>query len=120
MFSSGGSVGTSTTVDIGAGAQAATASESNVWEIMPAGATFGHFYCSSQKPTGGTSFTFTLRQTVPSGGSFTTTNIATCMVVAGAVNGSTTASITLVAGDIYDVQVATGNIAGGVSAGIGP
>ena len=121
IFSSGGSVAASATVDIGQGAQTTTATESNVYQMMSASASFGHFYCSGQKQTAGASITFTLRQFTPSGGSFgTATNVATCTVATGAVSGVSSGTFALVTGDVYDVQVATGNVAGGVTAALGP
>jgi hypothetical protein len=123
IFSSGNSVATSTTVDIGQGAQTATATESNVYQIMSASASFGHFYCVGPKSTGGTSITFTLRQsTAPllSGNFGAPTTIATCTVPTGNVSGVSSGTFSLTAGDVYDVQVANGNTAGGVTAALGP
>ncbi len=112
----------STTVFIGAGAQ--SANENNVYQIVPATLTFGHFTCASQKPTGGGSAaTFTLRQSTAAGGNFgAATTIATCTVVTGAVSGSTSGTVSLTAGDVYDVQVTTSGLtaAAGVTAALGP
>jgi len=108
-------------VFIGAGAQ--TGTEGFVYEIMSANANFGHFVCAAPKATGAASTTFTLHQCVPSGGNICSggpTTVATCTVATGAVSGSSTGTFSLVAGDIYDVQVTTGNTAGGVTASLGP
>ena len=121
IFSSGSSVTAGATVFIGQGAQNAT--ESNVYQIMSASASFGHFTCASQKPTGsGGGVTFNLRQFTPSGGSFgSATTIATCTVTNGNVSGSTSGTFSLVSGDVYDVQVIpVGEPAGGVTAALGP
>jgi hypothetical protein len=121
IFSSGSSVTASATVFIGEGAQNAT--ESIVYQIMSASASFGHFYCVGPKSTGGTSVTFTLRQsTAPllSGNFGAATTIATCTVPTGNVSGVSTGTFSLTAGDVYDVQVANGNVAGGVTAALGP
>src|SRR5207248_192904 len=91
IFSSGSSVTASATVFIGEGAQNAT--ESIVYQIMSASASFGHFYCVGPKSTGGTSVTFTLRQsTAPllSGNFDAATTIATCPVPTGNVSGAST------------------------------
>ena len=106
---------------VGQGAQNAT--ELNMYEIVPANMSFGHFSCASQKPTGGGGgVTFNLRQSIPSGGSFgAATTIATCTVTNGNVSGSTAGTFSLVAGDVYDVQVIpVGEPAGGATAAVGP
>jgi hypothetical protein len=121
IFSSGSSVNASATVFIGQGAQ--TATESNVYQMMSASASFGHFYCAGQKPNASTSITFTLRQsTAPllSGSFGAPTTIATCTVPTGSVSGVSTGTFSLTAGDVYDVQVVNGNAAGGVTASLGP
>ena len=90
---------------------------------MSASASFGHFYCVGQKQTAGTTITFTLRQsTAPllSGSFGAPTTIATCTVPTGNVSGVSTGTFSLTAGDVYDVQVANGNVAGGVTAALGP
>ena len=48
------------------------------------------------------------------------TTIATCTVPTGNVSGVSTGTFSLTAGDVYDVQVANGNVAGGVTAALGP
>jgi hypothetical protein len=119
IFSSGSSVNANATVFIGQGAQ--TATESNVYQMMSASASFGHFYCAGQKQTAGTTIAFTLRQFTPSSGTFgSATTIATCTVATGAVSGVSSGTFSLTAGDVYDVQVVNGNAAGGVTASLGP
>ena len=120
LFSSGSSVAASTTVFIGQGAQSGT--EQLVQQVVPVAMTFGHFNCTSIKPTGSNSVTFNLRQATATGGNFgAATTIATCSVTSGNVSGSTAGSVSLVAGDVYEVQVITPTgVVGGVSAALAP
>jgi hypothetical protein len=107
---------------IGAGAQTPIATEQLVQQVVPVAMTFGHFDCTSIKPTGSNSVTFNLRQSTASGGNFgAATTIATCSVTSGNVSGSTTGSVSVVAGDVYDVEVITPTgVVGGVSAALAP
>jgi hypothetical protein len=112
-------VATTATVFTGFDSQATA--ESNVWKIVGTNLSFGHFYCASGKPTGGTSSTFTVRVTTFSAGTTSTVSLpGTCQVTTGNTSGVATGSWSLTAGQAIDVQVNLGNQSGGVSWGLGP
>jgi hypothetical protein len=102
-------------VDIGEGAQTATASEANVQNVVGTATTFGHMTCFGPKPTGGASDVFTVRK---NGASVAT---ATCTVGTGVTTPvTTTITLSVAVGDLIDIQVANGNAAGGVEAALAP
>ena len=97
--------------------------DSDVWKMIGANVSFGHFYCAGPKPTASTSITFTVRVTTFSGGSSSTTSLApTCTVASGATAGSATGTWSISAGQAIDVQVTGTNTSnsGGVTWALGP
>ena len=102
----------STTSFLGTSANSTT--EGNVQFFAPVAMTFTKFYCFGPKPTGGTTDVFTVRV---NGAPVT----GTCTIPTGGTAPVTaTVSISIAAGSLVDVQVANGNLVGGVSWGLAP
>jgi hypothetical protein len=114
---SGSSVAAGSTVYLGFDSQSAT--EADEFKIVPTDMAFGHIYCSAPKPTG-TSWVFTIRITTFSASPATASQATTCSVASGSTSGTAAGTISISAGQGIDVQVASGNAAGGASWSLGP